>query len=118
TKRYIGRCGQLANRIVAQKHPQRGVRLRPFIYFVQGALPDKMDIWRIRPAGGIPERITVHNSHVSHPVFLNQRTLLYLATTADGSRAAFYALDSERRIPHRVSFGLEQYTSLAASAGG
>ena len=50
-----------------------------FIYFVQGAVPDEMDIWRIRPAGGTPERITAHDSHVTHPVFLNQRTLLYLA---------------------------------------
>jgi Tol biopolymer transport system component len=89
-----------------------------FIYFVQGALPDKMDIWRIRPAGGIPERITDHNSHVSHPVFLNPRTLLYLTTTVNGSRAAFYTLDIERRVPHRASFGLEQYTSLGASADG
>ena len=32
-----------------------------FIYFVQGDLPDKLDIWRIRPAGGTPERITSHN---------------------------------------------------------
>ena len=89
-----------------------------FIYFVQGAVPDEMDIWRIRPAGGIPERMTAHNSHVSHPVFLNQRTLLYLATTADASGAGLYALDVERRIPHRVSFGVERYTSLAASADG
>ncbi len=31
---------------------------RHFIYFVQGSLPDKLDIWRIAPAGGTPERIT------------------------------------------------------------
>ena len=89
-----------------------------FIYFVQGVVPDKMDIWRIRPAGGTPERITTHNSHVSHPAFLNPRTLLYLATTGDGSRMGLHALDVERRIPHRVSLGLQQYTSLAASADG
>ena len=89
-----------------------------FIYFVQGVLPDKMDIWRVRPSGGTPERITAHDSHVSHPVFLNQRTLLYLATTPDGSRAALHGVDPERRIPHRVSFGVERYTSLAASADG
>ncbi len=29
-----------------------------------------------------------------------------------------YAVDVERRIPHRISSGLESYTSLAASAGG
>jgi tRNA A-37 threonylcarbamoyl transferase component Bud32 len=33
-----------------------------FIYFVQGYPPNEMDIWRIRPAGGSPERITFHNS--------------------------------------------------------
>lgn len=89
-----------------------------FIYFVEGAVPDEMDIWRIRPAGGTPERMTVHNSHVSHPVFLDMRTLLYLATSGDRSRPELYALDVERRIPHRISLGLEQYTSLAASADG
>jgi Tol biopolymer transport system component len=89
-----------------------------FIYFVQGAVPDEMDIWRIRPAGGIPERITAHHSHVSHPVFLNQRTLLYLATTADASGAGLYAVDVERRISHAISVGVEHYTSLAASADG
>lgn len=89
-----------------------------FIYFVQGAVPDEMDIWRIRPAGGIPERITAHHSHVSHPVFLNQRALLYLATTADASGAGLYAVDVERRISHAISVGVEHYTSLAASADG
>ena len=32
-----------------------------FIYFVQGSVPDRMDIWRIRPDGGSPERITNHD---------------------------------------------------------
>src|SRR6202790_5050564 len=32
-----------------------------FIYFVQGSLPDKLDIWRMAPTGGSPERITSHN---------------------------------------------------------
>jgi len=53
-----------------------------FIYFVQGAVPNRMDIWRIRPTGGASERITHHDSLVSHPVFLNARTLLYLASDA------------------------------------
>jgi len=38
-----------------------------FIYFVQGSLPDALDIWRIRPTGGPTERVTHHNSHVSIP---------------------------------------------------
>ena len=55
-----------------------------FIYFVQGTLPDKLDIWRIRPTGGAPQRITSHSTSVTHPVFLDGRTLLYLATDLDG----------------------------------
>src|SRR6185312_13029858 len=34
-----------------------------FIYFVEGTLPDKLDIWRIRPEGGRPERITSHSGN-------------------------------------------------------
>jgi Tol biopolymer transport system component len=89
-----------------------------FIYFVQGGLPDKLDIWRIRPAGGTPERITSHNGRVSHPVLLNRRTLMYLATNPDGSGPWLYSMDVERRIPHRLTSGLDRYTSLAASADG
>jgi Tol biopolymer transport system component len=89
-----------------------------FIYFVQGSVPDRMDIWRIRPTGGSPERITHRESRVSHPVFLNARTLLYLDGDRDGSGPWLHSLDIERREPHRVSVGLERYTSLAASADG
>jgi Tol biopolymer transport system component len=89
-----------------------------FIYFVQGEPPDKLDIWRIRPGGGIPERITWHNARVTYPVFLGRRTLVYLASDPDGSGPWIYSLDVERRIPHRLTFDLEQYTSLAASADG
>lgn len=89
-----------------------------FIYFVQGALPDRMDIWRIRPTGGAPERITNRDSLVSHPVFLDSRTLLYLASEPDGSGPWIYSLDVERRIPRRASSGIDRYTSLASSADG
>jgi Tol biopolymer transport system component len=89
-----------------------------FIYFVQGSLPDKLDIWRITPAGGTPERITSHHGRVSHPVLLDRRTLMYLASDPDGSGPWLYSLDVERRIPHRLTSGLDRYTSLAASADG
>ena len=89
-----------------------------FIYFVQGSLPDRMDIWRIRPAGGTPERITNHDSLVTHPVFLDARTLLYLASEPDGSGPWVYSLDVEGRIPRRATSGIERYTSLASSADG
>ena len=89
-----------------------------FLYFVEGSLPDKLDVWRIRPAGGTPERITSHNGQVSYPVMLDRRTLMYLASDPDGSGPWLFSMDVERRIPHRLTTGLDRYTSLAASADG
>ena len=89
-----------------------------FLYFVQGALPDKLDIWRITPTGGSPERITSHSARVTYPVLLDRRTLMYLASDPDGSGPWLYSVDVERRISHRLSSGLDRYTSLAASADG
>jgi Tol biopolymer transport system component len=89
-----------------------------FIYFVQGALPDNLDIWRIAPTGGTPERITSHRARVTHPVLLNRRTLLYLAADPDSSGPWLYSMDIERRIPHRLTSGLDRYTSLSISADG
>jgi Tol biopolymer transport system component len=89
-----------------------------FIYFVQGELPDKLDIWRIPSAGGTPVRITSHNARVTYPVLLDRRTLLYLASDPDGSGPWLYSMDVERRIPHRLTSGFDRYTSLAASADG
>jgi Tol biopolymer transport system component len=89
-----------------------------FIYFVQGVLPDKLDIWRIPARGGTAQRITSHSGRVSHPVLMDRRTLMYLASDPDGSGPWLYSVDIERRIAHRLSSGLERYTSLAASADG
>ena len=89
-----------------------------FIYFVQGSLPDRMDIWRIAPTGGRSQRVTSHNAPVSYPVMLNRRTLMYLAADPDGSGPALYSVDVERRLPHRLTSGLDRYTSLDASADG
>lgn len=89
-----------------------------YVYFVKGVPPDDWDVWRIRPSGEGLERITSHNSRVSYPVLLDQRTLVYLATDPDGSGPRIYTMDVERRVPHRISSGLESYTSLAASADG
>ncbi len=89
-----------------------------FLYFVQGSLPDKLDIWRIPSAGGTPERITSHNARVSHPILLDPRTLIYLASDPDGSGPWLYSMDVGRCIPHRLTLGPDLYTSLAASADG
>ena len=49
---------------------------------------------------------------------LDQRTLMYLASDPDGAGPWLYSMDVERRIPHRLTPGLDRYTSLAASADG
>jgi serine/threonine protein kinase len=89
-----------------------------FIYFVKGFPPDEMDIWRIKPSGESPEKITFHNSLVAYPTLLNGRLLLYIARAGDGSGPWLYGMDVERRRPHRISLGVELYTSIAASADG
>ena len=89
-----------------------------YLYFVEGSLPDKLDIWRMTPSGGNPERITSHFGQVTYPVLLNARTLMYLADDPEGSGLQFYSMDVERRIPHQLTFGVDRYTSLAASADG
>jgi Tol biopolymer transport system component/DNA-binding winged helix-turn-helix (wHTH) protein len=90
-----------------------------FIYFARGTPSAGVwDIWRVRPSGMGLERLTTHNSYVAYPTLLDQRTMVYLATSGDGSGPWLYTLDTERRIPDRISFGLETYTSLGASADG
>ena len=89
-----------------------------YIYFVRGVPPGDWDIWRIQPSGAGLERLTFHHTRVTFPVMLDRRTLLYLATDEDGSGPWMYAMDVERRVPHRISSGLESYTSLASSADG
>jgi serine/threonine protein kinase len=93
-----------------------------FIYFEHGnPVTSEMDIWRI-PASAtagstVPERITRHNAALAYLAWLDVRTLIYSATAEDGSGRWLYAIDVERRIPHRVSFGVsEQYLSVAVSA--
>jgi len=88
-----------------------------FIYFVRGDPPSAdWDIWRVRPSGAGVERLTFHHTRVTYPVPLDARTVLYLATDADGSGPWLYVLDVVLKRPRRVSVGLERYTSLAANA--
>lgn len=88
-----------------------------YIYFVRGFPPNEQDVWRIRSDGGEPERLTRHNSRVGYPALLDNRTLIYSATAEDGSGFWLYAMDVERRTPHRVTFGVDQYVSVSAAVG-
>jgi serine/threonine protein kinase len=88
-----------------------------YIYFVRGFLPNELDVWRVIADGGVPEWLTHHNSKVGYLAWLDKRTLIYSATAEDGSGFWLYALDVEQRIPQRVTFGVDQYLSVAAASG-
>jgi serine/threonine protein kinase/Tol biopolymer transport system component len=88
-----------------------------YIYFVRGFPPTEMDVWRISPDGGEPERMTRHNSKVSYLAFLDNKTLIYSATAEDGSGYWLYAMDVDEKVPHRVTFGVDEYVSVCAAMG-
>jgi Tol biopolymer transport system component len=90
-----------------------------WIYFVRGLEPtDEMDVWRIRPSGGSPERLTEQHPAVNFLTPLDPRTLLYVARAEDWSGPWLWALDVASKVTHRVSSGPDQYTSVAASRDG
>jgi Tol biopolymer transport system component len=89
-----------------------------YVYFVRTWRSTEADVWRVAVAGGNPERLTHHNSHVGYPVLLDNRTLLYRATKDDGSGWALYGMDPEHGIPHQITQGVEEYQSVSASADG
>ena len=78
----------------------------------------EFDIWRIPSTGGAPERVTERGGDVRYLVPIDARTVLFVASDADGSGPWLWALDVENRVTHRISAGLERYLSIAASADG
>lgn len=89
-----------------------------FIYFVQGSLPDAMDIYRIDSRDRHVERITHLDAGVSHPVFLDRGTLAFLVRARDETTSRLHVIAVDRREPRPVETGFDRYTSLAASADG
>jgi Tol biopolymer transport system component len=90
-----------------------------WIYFVHGTPATKeMDLWRIDPAGGNPERLMQRNTDVAYPTPVGNRTVFYVARDGDGSGPWLWAFDLKRKDSRRASVGLEQYTSVEASADG
>jgi Tol biopolymer transport system component len=94
-----------------------------WLYFVHGSSDhldwtDEMDVWRVRPSGGSPERLTHQNAAVSFVAPLTARMLLYVARAKDGSGPWLWSVDVESKAARRASSGLEQYTSVAASRDG
>ena len=89
-----------------------------YVYFAGGASPTQMDVWRIPAGGGEAKRLTHHNSDVGYLTMLDARTLLYTAQRENGLGSGLWALDLERGASHSLSFGIEEYISVAASVDG
>ncbi len=90
-----------------------------WIYFASGnPIVNEMDLWRIPSTGGTPERLTHHNSIVGYPTPISDTTVLYVARDSRGGGPWLWALDVPRRTTRRISFGVERYGSIAASADG
>ena len=94
-----------------------------WLYFVHGFVrglnwTDEMDVWRLRPSGGLPERLTHQHTAVTFLTPLDARTLLYVARGEDGSGPWLWRLDTETLVTRRINSGLDKYTSVSASRDG
>jgi serine/threonine protein kinase len=90
-----------------------------WIYLVRGQENIlEMDLWRIRPDGTGSERLTTGTLYAAHPTPIDEKTLLFIGQEQNGAGPWLWTLDLESRVARRLSFGLEQYTSLSASADG
>jgi Tol biopolymer transport system component len=90
-----------------------------WIYFSSGTpITKEMDVWRIAVEGGTPERLTTHDSDVGYLAPIDAHTLLYVTHDQDGSGPWLWALNVDRKTTRRVSFGIEKYTSVAATPDG
>ena len=88
------------------------------LYVVLGVVPDALDIFRMRADGTGLERLTRHGARVTHPVFLDARTLLYLRSDGQQAGGTLHALDVESLTSRSLARGLDRYLSLSATADG
>jgi Tol biopolymer transport system component len=89
-----------------------------WIYFVHGAEPSQMDVWRVRPSGEALEQLTSQQTTMNFLAPIDARTLLYVARAEDQSGPWLWSLDVETKETRRVTSGLERYSSVSASRDG
>ncbi len=88
-----------------------------YIYFTRGFRSTEMDVWRVPATGGEAERLTHHNTKVTYPTILDDQTLLYIASAANGAGSWLYAMDLRTRTSRRANLGVEEFISISASNG-
>jgi Tol biopolymer transport system component len=92
-----------------------------WIYFGRGSEPQDetaMDVWRLRPSGGSPERVTTQHLAINFLAPLDNRRLLYVARAEDRSGPWLWSLDVESGVSTRVPSGVDQYMSVSTSRDG
>jgi Tol biopolymer transport system component len=90
-----------------------------WLYFAHGSKPtEEMDIWRVRPSGGTPERLTTQHVAINLFTLIDERTVLFIAHAENGSGPWLWSLDVETKQVRRVTSGLEHYSSVSASEDG
>ena len=77
-----------------------------------------MDLWRISAGGGTPEQLTRLKTDMAYPAPIDDHTIFFVAHSPDGAGPWLWEFDLKSRATRRLSFGLEQYTAVAASADG
>jgi Tol biopolymer transport system component len=76
-----------------------------------------VDLYRIRPDGTDEQRLTTELL-VSFPTPIDERTVLFLALDQQSAGPWLWSLDLPTLRTRRLTVGLQQYTSLAASGDG
>ncbi|UCD23342.1 MAG: PD40 domain-containing protein, partial [Gemmatimonadota bacterium] len=90
-----------------------------WIYMVHGQEnTQEMDLWRIRPDGSGIERLVTGTLYPMFLTSIDEKTLVFIAQEMNGAGPWLWSFDLEHRAARRLSFGLEQYTSVDASEDG
>jgi Tol biopolymer transport system component len=92
-----------------------------WIYFARGTEPQdevEMDVWRVRPSGGAPGRVTSQHLAINFLAPLDRHRLLYVARAEDRSGPWLWSLDVASGLSTRVPSGVDQYTSVSTSRDG
>jgi Tol biopolymer transport system component len=92
-----------------------------WIYFGRGVEPQdesEIDVWRLRPTGGPPERVTTQHLAINFLAPLDSRRLRYVARAEDRSGPWLWSLDIPTGVSTRVPSGVDQYMSVSTSRDG